>query len=312
MVDWGNFCAPRFVSSIRRMNTTRLILLTVLFGAFANLSHAQRWAPTHLDVAYDDKHDAQKLDVYLPDTDEKVPVAIYIHGGGWRAGSKYPAPGFLMHAVRDKLLAVVSVEYRFTDVEIHPAQVNDCLRAVQFVRENAAKWNIDAERIVVGGGSAGGHLSLWVALHDDIADPDSEDSVARQSSRVSGAISFAGPTDWSLLGEMPHLHPAYRQLLGYRPGTPYEDMDKEKVADVSSITHADKKDPAVLLVHGDKDNIVPLRHAEKLHERIKEVGGKSELLTIKGGTHAVSGGGGTEEKVLEFIKRQLKISAPGK
>ena len=77
--------------------------------------------------------------------------------------------------------------------------MNDCLRAIQFVRHNAAKWKIDPQRIGVTGGSAGGHLSLWVALHDDAAEAKSNDPVARQSSRVACAVSFAGPTDWSLL-----------------------------------------------------------------------------------------------------------------
>ena len=82
--------------------------------------------PTLKDVSYGD-HKAQAVDVYLPKSDKPTPVMIQIHGGGWRAGSKKRVPSFLKRAVAEGWLAVVSVEYRFTDVAVHPAQTNDCL-----------------------------------------------------------------------------------------------------------------------------------------------------------------------------------------
>lgn len=222
---------------------------------------------THKDVAYDDEHQAQKLDVYLAKSDHPLPAMIYIHGGGWRGGSKNGVPAWLMEAARAGEFSVISVEYRFTDVAPHPAQVNDCLRAIQFVRQNATAWNIDPQRLGVTGGSAGGHLTLWVALHDDVSNATSVDSVERQSSRVKCAVSFAGPTDWSLLNEIKHLHPAYRQLLGYEPGTPAEEMDTAAKTDVSPISFVSKDDPPVMQVHGDNDDIVPIEHARRMHER---------------------------------------------
>ena len=211
-----------------------------------------------------------------------------------------------MNAVREGWLAVVSVEYRFTNVAPHPAQVNDCARAIQFVRNNAAKWNIDPQRIGVTGGSAGGHLSLWVALHDDAADTDSTDPVERQSSRVACAVSFAGPTDWSLLSELEHKHPAFRQLLGYEPGTAADEMDAKLKRDVSPISFASKDDPPVLQVHGDKDVVVPLKHARNLSERLKSVGVKTELVIIEGANHGVSRAGPqVAERARTFVREQL-------
>ena len=119
-------------------------------SAFA-LDQASQSVTTHRDVAYADTHAAQKLDVYLAASDQPTPVMIHIHGGGWRGGSKNRVPSWLMNAVREGWLSVVSVEYRFTDVAPHPAQVNDCMRAIQFVRHNAAKWNMDPQRIGVTG-----------------------------------------------------------------------------------------------------------------------------------------------------------------
>jgi len=284
------------------------IVLAVCFLASAAspaLAQARKHSATHKDVAYDDDA-AQKLDVYLADSDHPIPAMVYIHGGGWRAGSKNRVPGWLMNGVRGGWLSVVSVEYRFTDVAPHPAQVNDCMRAIQFVRHNAAEWNLDPQRIGVTGGSAGGHLSLWVALHDDAADDDSNDPVERHSSRVACAVSFAGPTDWSLLDRLEHRHPAYRQLLGYEPGTPAGEMETEAKRDVSPISFASKDDPPVMQVHGDKDVIVPIEHARDLNDRLESIGVTTELVVIKGANHGVAGAGPlVAKRATAFVREQL-------
>ena len=281
---------------------TTFLAVTLLAGQPAQ--------PTHKDVAYDDQHASQKLDVYKVEGDQPTPAMIYIHGGGWRAGSKNRIPGWLADGWRNKKIAVVSVEYRFTDVAPHPAQVNDCVRAVQFVRHHAKKWNIDPERLGVTGGSAGGHLSLWVALHDDVANAESDDPVERHSSRVRCAVSFAGPTDWSLLSDpkLTHRHPAYRQLLGYEPGTAAAEMSAEAKASVSPISFASKDDPPILQVHGDADQIVPFRHATKLNEQLRALGVTSDLHKVEGGSHGVAGAGPrVTEKAKQFIHLHLPL-----
>mgnify|MGYP002629728102 CR=1 FL=1 len=283
----------------------------ISFFALATPGFAQApgAAPTHRDVAYDDEHASQRLDVYLAESEKPTPAMIYIHGGGWRAGSKNNIPGWLKAFVADGQLSVVSVEYRFTDVASHPAQVNDCLRAIQFVRQNAAKWNIDTQRLGVTGGSAGGHLSAYVALHDDAVDAKSDDPVKLQSSRVACAVSFAGPTDWTLLSSIDHRHPAYRQLIGYEPGTPAADMAAKLIKDVSPISFASKDDPPVMQVHGDKDDIVPIEHASNLHQKLEALGVKSELVVIPGGNHGVAGAGNSK-RATAFVKQYLLSVRP--
>ncbi|MBI1309686.1 alpha/beta hydrolase fold domain-containing protein [bacterium] len=261
---------------------------------------------TYRDIAYDDDDPAQRVDVYLAKSDKPTPAMIFIHGGGWRAGSKSNVPRWLKRFVAEGQLSLVSVEYRFTNVKTHPAQVDDCLRAVQFVRHNAAKWNIDPKRLGVTGGSAGGHLSAYVALHDDAAKPDSTDPVERESSRVACAVPFAGPTDWSLLSTIEHRHPAYRQLIGYEPGTPADKMSPELMKDVSPIAFASKDDPPMLQVHGDKDDIVPIEHALRLHEKLQSLGVSSELVVIPGGNHGVAGAGdAVTARATAFVRQHL-------
>ena len=290
------------IPPLKRLGVCVAALVLVAFVGRCSMGQA----PTHRDVAYDDDHAAQCVDVYLTKSDKPTPAMIYIHGGGWRAGSKTRVPGWLKSLVADGKASVVSVEYRFTDVATHPEQVNDCLRAIQFVRQNAKAWNIDPKRIGVTGGSAGGHLSAYVALHDDAAKTDSDDPVERQSSRVACAVSFAGPTDWSLLSTIQHGHPAYRQLIGYEPGTPAADLKPSLVKDVSPISFVSKDDPPIMQVHGDQDDIVPLKHASNLHEKLEAAGVKSELVIIPGGKHSVAGAGdAVTKRPAEFVQQYL-------
>lgn len=267
-----------------------LAIGTCIVGVTSLLAQP-RLAPTYKDLPYNAVHKSQVMDVYLAQVAEgdRLPAMIFFHGGGWRGGSKQGVPAWLIDGVAEKKWSVIAVEYRFSDVKPHPAQVNDCLRAVQFVRQHANEWHIDPERIGVTGGSAGGHLSLWVALHDDVAQPETGDPVQQQSSRVSCAVSFAGPTDWSLLSQIPHNHPAYRQLLGYEPKTPVEKMDAEQMRDVSPISFASADDPPIMQVHGDKDDIVPIDHAKNLNDRLQSLKVRSELVVIPGANHGVAG-----------------------
>ncbi|MDA1014913.1 MAG: alpha/beta hydrolase [Planctomycetota bacterium] len=261
---------------------------------------------TFRDVAYADDHASQCVDVYLAKSETPTPAMIYIHGGGWRAGSKSSVPAWLRSFVAAGKLSVVAVEYRFTDVATHPAQVRDCLRAVQFVRHHAKKWNIDSKRLGVTGGSAGGHLSAYVALHDDAVKADSKDPVERHSSRVACAVSFAGPTDWSLLSSIDHRHPAYRQLIGYEPGTPANKLAARLIQDVSPISFVSKDDPPIMQVHGDNDDIVPLAHASNLHKKLAAAGVKTELVVIPGGNHGVAGAGNqVTKRPIAFVRQYL-------
>lgn len=281
----------------------RLLALVAVFAAADDASAQQ---PTHQNLPYDDQHPSQCLDVYVAKAGAPTPAMIYIHGGGWRAGSKNRVPAWLRSFVASGQLSVVSVEYRFTDVAPHPAQVNDCLRAIQFVRHHAGDWNIDPNRIGVTGGSAGGHLSAYVALHDDVADQSSDDAVKRQSSRVACAVSFAGPTDWSLLTTIEHKHPAYRQLIGYDPATPASELAADRVRSVSPISFVSKDDPPVMQVHGDNDSVVPLQHARNLHDKLKAAGVESQLVVIPDGTHNVAGAGGkTSHRATAFVTQHL-------
>ncbi len=143
---------------------------------------------TAADVPYG-THPKQVLDFYKAQSSTPTPLVFYIHGGGWTAGSK-AGIGNLAECLKAGI-SVVSIEYRFiADAEqdgVKPpvrAPLHDAARALQFVRSKAAEWNIDKMRIGASGGSAGACSSLWLAFHDDLADPKSDDPIARESTRL--------------------------------------------------------------------------------------------------------------------------------
>ena len=146
--------------------------------------------PTLANVPYG-THPKQVLDFYKAESSTPTPLVFYIHGGGWTGGSKAPfnASEYLKAGI-----SVVSIEYRFipeatADKVVPPvkAPLTDAARALQFVRSKAKEWNIDKTRIGATGGSAGACSSLWLAFHDDMADPKSSDPIARESTRLTCA-----------------------------------------------------------------------------------------------------------------------------
>jgi len=139
----------------------------------------------------------QKVDAYLPESSAPTPVLIEFHGGGWRTGNKHQLGMYkgLIEKTLEAGIAVVAADYRLTPKFPWPAQAEDAVRVVQFVRSKAGEWNLDPSRTALIGGSAGAHLSVWVAMRDDFADPSSDDPIERLSSRVSCAIDCWGPTD---------------------------------------------------------------------------------------------------------------------
>ncbi len=166
--------------------------------------------PTLADIPYG-PHPKQKIDFWKAESSKPTPLLFFVHGGGWQGGERKVA-GPMIKPMLDAGISVVSVEYRFineatADKVVPPVKgpLTDAARALQFVRSKAAEWNIDKERIGANGGSAGACTSLWLAFHDDLADPKSSDPIARESTRlwcaaVDGAQTTLDPKqmrDWT-------------------------------------------------------------------------------------------------------------------
>lgn len=147
--------------------------------------------PTHKGIRYG-AHPINNIDFWLASSEKPTPLVMVIHGGGWKGGSSKEKLHRLIDtaALVEAGISVASINYRLlrhAEGVVPPvkAPLEDAARALQFIRKNADQWNIDKTKIGLSGGSAGGCSSLWLGYNDDFADPDSEDPVARESTRVA-------------------------------------------------------------------------------------------------------------------------------
>ncbi len=229
---------------------------------------ANQLQPDKADVRYG-KHPRNVLDFFRSKSATPTPVLIYFHGGGFVAGDKARARS--LPVARDCLangISVVSANYRFVrgkNSEPFPGSLMDGVRVVQFVRTKAKDWNIDPDRIVLSGGSAGALMSIWIAVHDDFRKPNSEIPVARQSSRVLGVISYGGQTTIDPrvivkhIGGDPNIHPSIFPIFGIKS---IDELDtpemRSKVNEFCALTHVTKDDPPLQLHYGGKLAGTPL------------------------------------------------------
>lgn len=164
---------------------------TPIASAPAKKAGRQPPAPTIADLPYG-AHARQVLDFWKAESAGPAPALLFIHGGGWMAGDKARVAALVdIGRLRAAGISVISINYRYVsqamEAGVEPPvkwPLEDAKRALQFVRSKAAEWNLDKRRIGASGGSAGACSSLWLALHDDMADPESADPVARESTRL--------------------------------------------------------------------------------------------------------------------------------
>lgn len=180
-----------------------LLFLILLVPVICTTAQAQQEAPvpvkTFDDVSYGD-HPNQVIDFWKADVEEPAPLVIYIHGGGFKGGSHERVDGKVIQQYLDAGIHHASVEYRFIKHARLPAPHEDAVRALQFIRSKADDWGIDKNRIAAYGGSAGAQLVAYLAWGNDLADQDSDDPVARESSRLKAVAPLRGQStmdfDW--------------------------------------------------------------------------------------------------------------------
>jgi len=252
----------------------------------------------------------QRLDLYLPKSrksDKPLPVIVFIHGGGWQAGSKSSGIGSIGRFVSGGDYAGVSVGYRLTNEAQWPAQIHDCKAAIRWIKANAKEYGFDASKIGVWGTSAGGHLVSFLGTSGDVK--TLEGTLGKhldQDSKVNCVVNFFGPenfitmvTQESTIDRKTADYPEAK-LLGGRV------QDKTEAAkEASPVTHVSAGDAAFLTAHGTKDPLVPYAQGQEIDAALKKAGVESLLITMTNGGHGFRS---TEldERVQQFFDKHLR------
>lgn len=246
------------------------------------------------NIAYD-KYPETVLDVFSPAANAagKRPGVLVIHGGGWTGGTKESQWDAFVSRYLEKGFVVANVEYRLAKAATAPAAVEDALKAAEWFHRNAAKYNVDPKRIVVTGGSAGGHLSLMVGMTPRSAK-------LGKPAKVAAVVNFYGITD---VGDQLSGTNMRKYAVTWVPDGPGR---IELARRVSPMTYVRKDVPPILTLHGDEDQTVPYQHGILLTKALVDAKAKAEMISVPRGKH-----GFPKEKLDElypqifaFLQRQ--------
>ena len=242
----------------------------------------EKFGAVELDVSYCTPDDVpQKMDIYYPTSGGPWPVLLYVHGGGWSEGDK--TEGAAWRGMTERGFLVISVNYRLASYgSKFPAMIEDVKCAVRYLRAHAPQYHLDTNHVGAVGASAGGHLVALLGLADESAGWDTGEYPG-QSSHVQAVVTMAGPSDFTR-EDYGSVNMAIYYAFDETPGSP-----SEKLVAASPVMYITPDDPPFLIIHGDKDGIVPLEQSQVLDEQLKKVGVPSVLVIVKNGTHSIAG-----------------------
>ena len=246
-----------FITMIHPNRTQSLLAVSLAIAITSLTVHAQQMGAvppiTNENISYGD-HPNQILDFWKADVEGPAPLVIYIHGGGFKAGSHDQVDAQKIQQFLDAGIHHASVEYRFLQHARFPAPHQDAVRAVQFIRSKADEWGIDKNRIAAYGGSAGAQLVTYLAWGDDFADPESEDPIARESSRLTAVAPRGGQAtldfDW-WIKNIPGYKRAYHDDRNRNTDLSSIEM-RALVKELSVINHITPDDPPTFMTYGMK------------------------------------------------------------
>ncbi len=292
----------------------RLLVCPLTILAFAGLVHAQPpgvKADRNLVYASPGGKDLL-LDIYRPEKPSgPLPVVLWVYGGAFRMGSKDDGQTAGALWLTQRGYAVAAFNYRLSPVAKFPAQTYDCKAAVRWLRAHASEYQLDPNRIAAWGASAGGHLSAMLGASGGVTDLEGDLGNPDQSSRVQAVVDFYGPTDFLLMdsqaipGGMKHDPPdsPESELIG----GPIQE-NKEKTARANPITYVNPGDPPFLILHGERDPLVPVGQSAILFDALRKAGVQVTFHRIAGAGH-----GGPDfntpvvrAMVLAFLDQYLK------
>ncbi len=289
-----------FAETVRlqpNMKTMQLALLAILLVTFTASGELKN------DIEYTVAGgQSLKLDAFVPEGKGPFPTAILVHGGGWRNGNKqiYITP--LFKPLSEAGFTWFSIDYRLAPTNHYPAAVDDVVTAVRWVKEHAGEYKVDVKRIALIGESAGGHLVALVG--------------ARYGRKLglTAVVPFYTPCD---LEEMTlgaeKKERAGTALSAFLGVSTIDEQARPLLKEASPITYVSKDMPPFLLIHGNKDPLVPFNQSVMMRDRMKAAGASCDLYTVEGGSHGMGGWEkdphmrGYKAELLRWLKEKLSI-----
>jgi acetyl esterase/lipase len=268
--------------------------------------------PKHLTMQVDkniiynhlDGYRPLELDLYRPGTqfERPLPLMVYVHGGGWRVSARHSGPRetrawdrSIFQRLTDVGFAVAAIEYRYSGEVTHPGPPNDVKDAVRWLRANAEHYGLDADRVVVWGQSAGGHVAATVALDPSVGP-------------FRSVIVWYPLTDFVVLGDG-DTESFAAMYLGHPIA---DDLDHARAASVTSLVHPDA--PSFLLQHGTADAMAPYEQSVVFRDALAAAGVPVELDTIEGADHFFVGSDDVEgifDRMVRFALASLDNELTG-
>lgn len=297
------------------MNIRTTLLLLILFlslsPAFSQTNPMMKLYPEgtklHGNIPYmQDTLKKHLLDIYLPPNAKgKVPLVIWVHGGGWLSNDKYSDMGYMKEtvaAIINQGYALASIDYRFSTQATFPAQMLDCNAAVSYLYDHGNEFGFDTDRFALMGFSAGGHLASMMGLSINQQEDEFFVPGTSRDFKFKAVVDFYGPADLTLFPGATDAKSPEGLLIGAAP------LDRPDLAKMASpVNFVDEKDPPFLIIHGEKDDLVSPRQSHLLNSWLKVKGVPTDMILVPGAPHFGTMFDAPEirNRVMEFLKAHL-------
>ena len=290
--NWSR-TSRRLPSLISRVKAYFAILLMCgnSLSLFANQTKSTFRVIRDIDY-FGDQNKRQSLDIILHqslgnDSSQKLPLVIWIHGGGWTNGSKQSgyAPGRIGKLINTGRYIGATINYRLSGESKWPAQIEDCRAAIRWLRENASQFCINPKKIAVWGASAGGHLASMLGVY-----PRNQDfnRLIKASEEVQAVINYYGPSAFLQMDNYPSkiVHNSPNSPESRLLGVPIR-QNQKLAKQASPLHHVTNNLPPFLHFHGTEDPLVPYNQSLILHRKLRSKGNKSTLISVEKGGHSI-------------------------
>jgi acetyl esterase/lipase len=289
-------------ATMRRYNFGRPWLAAMCSFALVHGAGAEPRKLADVEYARVDGQPLQ-LDLYLPADGSAAPLLVWVHGGGWEAGSKEQMP---VGALVDRGFAIASLDFRPASAAPFPGQAHEIKAAIRFLRASAAQYGYRADRIGILGASSGAHLAALVGVTS--GHPQLEGQLGDHrgaSSTVQAIVAYFGASNLTtILGQSTPFglrvrEPALERLLGGLP-----DAKAELARLASPVTHVDVSDPPLLLLHGDQDPQMPINQSHELEGAYERAGRDAPFHVVHGAAHG--GDAFYDEERIDLVAQFLR------